>query len=136
MMVQEYVRGGSLDRVRRKLGGRMTEFQAMHLVLLPLLNVLQHLHSKGIVHRDIKPVRAHSWLLSACLHVALQLLPMLWWPNGHGKPPPAREFRLLPSHTPPLSTHAAHRRTCCSLRTGSSRCATTACPSACTRSAR
>ncbi|KAG2428438.1 hypothetical protein HXX76_011558 [Chlamydomonas incerta] len=69
VMVQEYVRGGSLDRVRRKLGGRMTEFQAMHLVLLPLLNVLQHLHGKGIVHRDIKPENllfTEDWQLKVC----------------------------------------------------------------------
>ncbi|KAG2451009.1 hypothetical protein HYH02_004279 [Chlamydomonas schloesseri] len=69
VLVQEYVRGGSLDRVRRKLGGRMTEFQAMHLVLLPLLNVLQHLHARGIIHRDIKPENllfTEDWQLKVC----------------------------------------------------------------------
>jgi aurora kinase len=53
VMVQEYAGGGSACRVRRKLGGRMTEFQTMHLVLLPLLGVLSYLHERGIVHRDI-----------------------------------------------------------------------------------
>ncbi|GFR52947.1 hypothetical protein Agub_g15609 [Astrephomene gubernaculifera] len=69
VLVQEYVRGGSLDRVRRKLGGRMTEFQAMHLVLLPLLGVLAYLHGKGIVHRDIKPENllfTEDWQLKVC----------------------------------------------------------------------
>ncbi|KAG2486070.1 hypothetical protein HYH03_015276 [Edaphochlamys debaryana] len=69
VLVQEYVRGGSLDRVRRKLGGRMTEFQAMHLVLLPLLNVLGHLHGRGIIHRDIKPENllfTEDWQLKVC----------------------------------------------------------------------
>lgn len=60
VMVQEYVRGGSLDRVRRKLGGRMTEFQALHLVLLPLLSTISYLHGSGIVHRDLKPVRSRG----------------------------------------------------------------------------
>ncbi|KAG2451016.1 hypothetical protein HYH02_004286 [Chlamydomonas schloesseri] len=69
VLVQEYVRGGSLDRVRRKLGGRMTEFQAMHLVLLPLLNALVYLHGRGIVHRDIKPENllfTPEWQLKLC----------------------------------------------------------------------
>ncbi|EFJ51683.1 aurora like protein kinase [Volvox carteri f. nagariensis] len=69
VLVQEYIRGGSLERVRRKLGGRMSEFQAMHLVLLPLLGVLSHLHEQGIVHRDIKPENllfTESWQLKLC----------------------------------------------------------------------
>eukprot|EP00198_Chlamydomonas_reinhardtii_P004194 XP_001693530.1 predicted protein [Chlamydomonas reinhardtii] len=37
VMVQEYMRGGTLARVREELGGRLSEFQAMHLVLANLL---------------------------------------------------------------------------------------------------
>ena len=58
VMVLEYVRGGSLDRARRKLGGRMTEQQALELVMAPLLRTLHYLHTQTIVHRDIKPVRS------------------------------------------------------------------------------
>ncbi|KAG2423222.1 hypothetical protein HXX76_015479 [Chlamydomonas incerta] len=96
VLVQEYVRGGSLDRARRKLppaghqqgagaaggpggaGGalgaaagrpRLSESQALHLVLLPLLRALAYLHAQGIVHRDIKPENllfTPDWRLKLC----------------------------------------------------------------------
>ncbi|KAG2437211.1 hypothetical protein HXX76_005874 [Chlamydomonas incerta] len=77
VLVMEYVRGGSLDRVRRKLAGvgdghpsgRMSEAQALHLVLLPLLRALAYLHARGVVHRDIKPENllfTPDWHLKLC----------------------------------------------------------------------
>eukprot|EP00198_Chlamydomonas_reinhardtii_P008722 XP_001698059.1 predicted protein [Chlamydomonas reinhardtii] len=69
VMVLEYVRGGSLDRARRKLGGRMTEQQALELVMAPLLRTLHYLHTQTIVHRDIKPENllfTPDWKLKVC----------------------------------------------------------------------
>ena len=39
----------------KRAGGRLTERQVAGKVLPPFLAALQHLHSKGIVHRDVKP---------------------------------------------------------------------------------
>ncbi|PNH06107.1 Serine/threonine-protein kinase Aurora-3 [Tetrabaena socialis] len=69
ILVLEYVRGGPLDRARRKLGGRLSEQQALDLVLLPLLQTLCYLHAQGIVHRDIKPENllfTPDWRLKVC----------------------------------------------------------------------
>ncbi|KAG2438884.1 hypothetical protein HYH02_010681 [Chlamydomonas schloesseri] len=70
VMVQQYVHGGSLSQLRRGLAcGRMTEFQVMHLVVIPLLNALVYLHRHGIVHRDIKPANllfTSDWQLKLC----------------------------------------------------------------------
>ncbi|EFJ52922.1 hypothetical protein VOLCADRAFT_45025, partial [Volvox carteri f. nagariensis] len=69
VLVLEYVRGGSLDRARRKLGGRMSEQQAVELVMAPLLRTLQYLHTRAIVHRDIKPENllfTSDWKLKVC----------------------------------------------------------------------
>ncbi len=54
-LVMEYVRGGSLQGVRRKLGGRMNEQWAVQLVVLPLLRAVAYLHRLGIVHRGEGP---------------------------------------------------------------------------------
>ncbi|KAG2483052.1 hypothetical protein HYH03_018081 [Edaphochlamys debaryana] len=69
VLVLEYVAGGSLDRARRKLGGRLSEAQAQQLVMLPLLRALAHLHARGVVHRDIKPENllfTPEWQLKVC----------------------------------------------------------------------
>ncbi|KAG2435727.1 hypothetical protein HXX76_006924 [Chlamydomonas incerta] len=68
-LVMEYVRGGSLQGVRRKLGGRMNEQWAVQLVVLPLLRAVAYLHRLGIVHRDIKPENllfTPDWRLKLC----------------------------------------------------------------------
>ncbi|KAG2502234.1 hypothetical protein HYH03_000720 [Edaphochlamys debaryana] len=69
VLVLEYVRGGSLDRARRKLGGRMSEQQALELVMVPLLGTLHYLHTQSIIHRDIKPENllfTPDWRLKVC----------------------------------------------------------------------
>ncbi|KAG2501711.1 hypothetical protein HYH03_000212 [Edaphochlamys debaryana] len=69
VLVLEYVRGGSLESARRKLGGRLSEPWAVHLVLLPLLRALAAVHKMGVVHRDIKPENllfTPDWRLKLC----------------------------------------------------------------------
>ena len=58
VMVVELANGGDLasllkDRLRYPQGC-FEEAEAVHLVILPLLKALGHIHSRGIVHRDIK----------------------------------------------------------------------------------
>jgi hypothetical protein len=55
VMVQEYADGGDLFSLLQKYGGRLGEKVAVQMVLDPFLRVLQYLHTRGIVHRDIKP---------------------------------------------------------------------------------
>lgn len=52
--VMEYVAGQPLHKVMAERGGRLTPEEALHL-LLPLMEALEHVHAKGIVHRDISP---------------------------------------------------------------------------------
>ncbi|KAG2488064.1 hypothetical protein HYH03_013367 [Edaphochlamys debaryana] len=69
VLVMEYAAGGSLDRARRKLGGRLSEAQAAQVVMLPLLRALAYLHRQGVVHRDIKPENllfTPDWQLKLC----------------------------------------------------------------------
>ncbi len=52
-IVQEFLEGTDLKR-RIKEGGRMEPRAAIEL-LLPVMRALSHAHSKGVVHRDLKP---------------------------------------------------------------------------------
>ena len=54
---QEYADGSDLFNVLNKYGGRLSERLAVQLVLDLFMRVLHYLHSRGIIHRDIK-VRA------------------------------------------------------------------------------
>ena len=53
-LAMEYIDGESLDKYVRRFGGRLTVEQANEL-LIPVMEALDWVHSKGIVHRDIAP---------------------------------------------------------------------------------
>jgi len=67
VMVQEYADGGDLFSLLQKYGGRLGEKVAVQMVLDPFLRVLQYLHTRSIVHRDIKPGEGCSCCLALCV---------------------------------------------------------------------
>ena len=54
VLVQEFAPGGDLFKLMHKCGGHLSEDLAVRLVLQPVLAALQYLHTRGIVHRDLK----------------------------------------------------------------------------------
>ena len=50
----EYIDGYALDKVMAQQGGRLSVAEA-NRYLLPLMESLNKVHAKGIVHRDIAP---------------------------------------------------------------------------------
>ena len=53
-LAMEYIDGESLDKYMRRFGGRLSVERANEL-LIPVMEALDWVHSKGIVHRDIAP---------------------------------------------------------------------------------
>ncbi|KAG1676369.1 hypothetical protein FOA52_001164 [Chlamydomonas sp. UWO 241] len=62
VLVEEFAAGGSLYAATMQKGRHMSEAGAVQVVIAPLLGTLCFLHSRGIVHRDIK---LENCLLSA-----------------------------------------------------------------------
>ena len=53
LMVMEFVRGESLDKLSERLGALSPE-RAAYIIDL-ILSALEHAHRAGVVHRDVKP---------------------------------------------------------------------------------
>ena len=54
IMVMEYIDGITLKEYLNQRGGPLTWKETLHFIT-QILSALQHAHSKGVVHRDIKP---------------------------------------------------------------------------------
>ena len=63
---QEYAAGANLSEFLLNQDRPMSERLAVQLVLDPLMTALNHLQSKGIIHRDIKV----GWCLHTCMQAA------------------------------------------------------------------
>lgn len=70
--VQEYADGSDLFTLLHKYGGRLSERLAVQMVLDPFLRVLHYLHTRAIIHRDIK-VRHRP--VEHCIQCVAQPLP-------------------------------------------------------------
>ena len=54
VLVLEHLEGGSLSDMLAERGGKL-EQREVASITFDMLQAMQHVHSKGIVHRDIKP---------------------------------------------------------------------------------
>ena len=52
--VMEFVRGMNLRSYVKRMGGRLGQKEAER-ILLPIMNALEDVHAKGLIHRDIAP---------------------------------------------------------------------------------
>ncbi|MCP5536127.1 MAG: protein kinase [Akkermansiaceae bacterium] len=54
-MVMDYIEGRDLDTVLKQRGGKIKTQAELLSVFLPVMNGLGVLHSRGLVHKDVKP---------------------------------------------------------------------------------
>ncbi|MBO4414396.1 MAG: protein kinase, partial [Lachnospiraceae bacterium] len=52
--VMDYIEGTSFDSYIRQQGGRVSYYDAFR-ILLPVMEALDAVHTKGIIHRDVTP---------------------------------------------------------------------------------
>jgi serine/threonine protein kinase len=60
MLVFEFVGGGDVDVVLRRRGSRPLPAEQTRRCMRGLLTALAYIHARGILHRDVKCVQAHS----------------------------------------------------------------------------
>jgi serine/threonine-protein kinase len=67
LIASEYISGGSLAQFLSERRGTALPYQLLESVMLGILTGLEHLHAKGVIHRDVKPSSVYLRGDTSCL---------------------------------------------------------------------